>query len=99
MDTIPRDAATWAAGYVDYLRDALGAADTTRARHLPIVRRFITACAGPDAPDWTGLSVQQVTEFIRGEAAQRTLRANDDETSSPRKFSLEGAEGSSCSCP
>jgi hypothetical protein len=27
------------------------------------------------------------------------LRANDDETSSPRKFSLEGAEGSSCSCP
>jgi len=30
---------------------------------------------------------------------QGTLRANDDEASSPRKFSLEGAEGSSCSCP
>ncbi len=28
-----------------------------------------------------------------------TLRANDSETLSPRKFSLEGAEGSSCSCP
>jgi DNA end-binding protein Ku len=28
-----------------------------------------------------------------------TLRANEDETSSPREFSLEGAEGSSRSCP
>jgi len=60
MDTTHRDAAAWAAGYVDYLRDAVGAADATRARHLPIVRRFIVACFGPDAPDWTGLSVQQV---------------------------------------
>jgi len=30
----------------------------------------------------------RVFGWLRG-----TLRANDDETSSPRKFSLEGAEG------
>ncbi len=29
----------------------------------------------------------------RPEAEREPLRANDDETSSPRKFSLEGAEG------
>jgi len=72
MDTRHRDAAAWVAGYADYLRDAVGAADTTRARHLPTVRRFIAACSGLGGPDWTGLSVQRVTEFIRQEAAQRT---------------------------
>lgn len=86
MDTTHRDAAAWAAGYVDYLRDALGAADATRARHLPIVRRFIAACAGPDAPDWTGLSVQQVTEFIRGEAAQRTGHGRKAPACATRSF-------------
>ena len=39
MNTTYRDAAAWAAGYADYLRDAVGAADATRARHLPTVRR------------------------------------------------------------
>ena len=72
MDTTHRDAAAWVAGYADYLRNLVGAADTTRARHLPTLRRFIVACSGPDGPDWAGLSVQQVTEFIRHEAAQRT---------------------------
>ena len=72
MNTTYRDAAAWAAGYANYLRDAVGAADATRARHLPTVRRFIAACYGPGGSDWTGLSVQRVTEFIREEAAQRT---------------------------
>jgi integrase/recombinase XerD len=73
MDTTHHNTAeTWVAGYADYLRDAVGAADATRARHLPTVRRFIAACSGPGGPDWTGLSVQQVAEFIRQEAAQRT---------------------------
>ena len=73
MDTTDRNgAATWLADYADYLRDVVGAATATRVRHLPIVRRFMAACCGPDATDWAGLSVQQVTEFIRQEAAQRT---------------------------
>jgi hypothetical protein len=68
MDTTNNDAAFWIAGYTDYLRDVVGAADTTRLRYLPTVRRFIATCFGPSAPDWTGLSVLRVTEFIREEA-------------------------------
>jgi hypothetical protein len=34
MDTTHHNTAeTWVAGYADYLRDAVGAADATRARH------------------------------------------------------------------
>jgi len=44
-----------------------------------------------------GLSLAEAKQLTA--ALQAALRANDDETSSSRKFSLEGAEGSSCSCP
>lgn len=66
MDLTHRDADAWIAGYAHYLRDVLGAADATRLRHLLTVRRFVAACSGPGAPapEWTGLSFQQVTEFI-----------------------------------
>ncbi len=86
MNTTPHDTAAWVAGYVDYLRDLVGAADTTRARHLPTVRRFIAACSGPGGPDWTGLSVQQVAEFIRQEAAQRTGHGRKAPACATRSF-------------
>ncbi len=86
MDTTHRDAAAWVAGYADYLRDMVGAAGTTRARHLPTVRRFIATCSGPGGPDWTGLSVQQVTEFIRGEAAQRAGHGRKAPACATRSF-------------
>lgn len=86
MDTTHRDAAAWAASYVDYLRDVAGAADATRARHLPTVRRFIAACLGQGAPDWTGLSVQRVAEFIREEAARRTGHGRKAPASATRSF-------------
>ena len=38
MDTMNNDAAFWIAGYTDYLRDVVGAADTTRLRYLPTVQ-------------------------------------------------------------
>jgi len=34
MDTTHNDAAFWIAGDTDYLRDVVGAADTTRLRYL-----------------------------------------------------------------
>ena len=88
MDTTHRDAAAWIIGYADYLRDVLGAADTTRVRHLPTVRRFIAACSGQGAslPDWTGLSVQRVTEFVREEAAQRTGHGRKAPACATRSF-------------
>jgi len=85
MDTTDH-AGTWAAGYADYLRDVVGAATATRVRHMPIVRRLIAACSGPGGPDWTGLSVQRVTEFIQCEAAQRTGHGRTAPACATRSF-------------
>ncbi len=86
MNTTPHDAAAWVAGYVDYLRDLVGAADTTQTRHLPTIRRFIAACSGPGDVDWTELSVRQVAEFICGEAAQRTGHGRKAPACATRSF-------------
>jgi site-specific recombinase XerD len=86
MDTTHNDAAFWIAGYTDYLRDVVGAADTTRLRYLPTIQRFIAACSGPGIPDWTGLSVQLVTEFIREEAAHKTGHGRTAPASATRSF-------------
>jgi site-specific recombinase XerD len=55
-------------------------------RYLPTVQRFIAACSGPGAPDWTGLSVQLVTEFIREEAAHKTGHGRTAPASATRSF-------------
>src|SRR5271165_1022871 len=86
MDTTNNDAAFWIAGYTDYLRDVVGAADATRLRHLPTVRRFIATHSGQGAPDWTGLCVQRVTEFIRKEAAPRSGHGRAAPASATRSF-------------
>src|SRR5208282_2140488 len=86
MDTTNNDAAFWIAGYTDYLRDVVGTADATPLRYLPTVRRFIATCSGLGAPDWTGLSVLRVTEFIREEAARRTGHGRTVPASATRSF-------------
>jgi integrase/recombinase XerD len=86
MDTTNRDAAFWTDGYADYLRDVLGAADATRLRYLPTVRRFIATCSGPAAPNWIGLSVPLVTEFIRQEAVHRSGHGRTAPASATRSF-------------
>ena len=86
MDTTNNDAAFWIAGYTDYLRDVVGTADATPLRYLPTVRRFIATCSGLGAPDWTGLSVLRVTEFIREEAAPRTGHGRTIPASATRSF-------------
>lgn len=86
MDTTNSGAPFWSAGYADYLRDVMGAADSTRLRYLPTVRRFVAACSGPGGPDWTVLSVQRVTEFIRQEAACKTGHGRAAPASATRSF-------------
>jgi site-specific recombinase XerD len=86
MDTTDNGGASWIADYTDYLRDVVGAADATRLRYLPTLQRFIAACSNPGTPDWTGLSVQRVTEFIREEAAQKTGHGRTAPASATRSF-------------
>ena len=86
MDTTNNGAVSWIGDYTDYLRDVVGVADTTRLRYLPTVQRFIAACSGPGAPDWTGLSVQRVTEFLREEAAHKTGHGRTAPASATRSF-------------
>jgi site-specific recombinase XerD len=86
MDTPNNDAAFWIAGYTDYLRNVVGAADTTRLRYLPTVRRFIATCSGSGTPDWTALSVLRVTEFIREEAIHRSGHGRTAPASATRSF-------------
>ena len=86
MDTTNNDGAFWIAGYTDYLRDVVGAADTTQLRYLPTVRRFIGTCSGSGAPDWSCLSVLRVTEFIREEAVHRSGHGRTAPASATRSF-------------
>jgi hypothetical protein len=86
MDTTNNEAAFWIARYTDYLRDVVGAADATWLRHLPTVRRFIAVYCGLGAPDWTGLCVQRVSEFIRKEAAPRSGHGRAAPASATRSF-------------
>ncbi len=72
MDTPNNDAAFWIAGYTGYLRDVVGAADTTQLRYLPTVRRFIATCSGSGASDWTCLSVLRVQRDNQGECARQS---------------------------
>jgi len=85
MDTTDH-AGAWLAGYADYVRDVVGATAATRVRHMPIVRRLVAACSGPGGPDWAGLSVQRVTEFIRQEASQRTGHGRTAPACATRSF-------------
>src|SRR5271165_6000897 len=84
MDTTSNDGAFWIAGYTDYLRDVVGAADTTQLRYT--VRRFIATYSGSGAPDWTCLSVLRVTEFIRDEAVHRSGHGRTAPASATRSF-------------
>ena len=86
METTNNDAASWIAGFTDYLHDVVGATDSTRVRYLPTVRCFIAACSGSGVPDWTGLSVQRVTGFIREEAVYRSRHGRTAPASATRSF-------------
>ena len=86
MDTTNNDGAFWIAGYTDYLRDVVGAADTTQLRYLPTVRRFIATCSGSGTADWSCLSVLRVTEFIREEAVHRSGHGRTAPASATRSF-------------
>lgn len=58
----------WLVSYNRYLRDVVGAATATGVRHSRVIRRFMDACF---ERRWTDLSIERVTEFIRGDTASK----------------------------
>jgi len=86
MDTTNNDGDFWISGYIEYLRDVVGAANSTQLRYLPTVRRFIAICSESGTLDWTSLSVLRVTEFIQEEALHRRGHGRTAPASATRSF-------------
>jgi integrase/recombinase XerD len=69
VPTAPVD--QWLAAYDAYLKQVVGLAVGTCQGYLPMVRRFMNACFGSQAPDWQSLTAPMITTFVRHEAARR----------------------------
>ena len=60
----------WLADFDHHLDQVAGNAQRTRSNYLRYARRFLTECFGIDAPNWSVLQPEQVTEFVRSEASK-----------------------------
>jgi hypothetical protein len=59
----------WLADFDHHLDQVAGNAQRTRSNYLRYARRFLTECFGIEAPNWSVLQSEQVTEFVRSEAS------------------------------
>ena len=62
----------WLRRYEHYLEHILGAALRTRQRYLPLAKCFLATCVQSESWEWSALHAQEVTEFVRQQAALRT---------------------------
>jgi site-specific recombinase XerD len=60
----------WLAEYNAHLEQVAGLALSTRQGYRRIVRRFIVACFGAEAPDWQAVTAPMITAFVRHEATR-----------------------------
>jgi len=63
------EADQWLLRYEQYLDQVCGVAASTRYHYLRMARRFLTACFHTGHVDWQALHAQQITDFVRQEAA------------------------------
>jgi len=61
----------WLHRFSAHLRDLRGLAPLTCQGYLFFVRRFLTASGRTQAPDWLPLQAEELSEFVRREAAGR----------------------------
>lgn len=59
----------WLLRYARYLEQVCGIAASTRQHYLRMARRFLTACFPTGPVAWPALHAQQITDFVRHEAA------------------------------
>ena len=63
------EADQWLLRYEQYLAQVCGVAASTRYHYLRMARRLLTACFPTGHVDWPSLHAQQITDFVRHEAA------------------------------
>jgi len=61
----------WLQRYEQYLEQVRGVVASTRTPYLRMARRFLAACFGSDPLDWQSLRAQDITDFVRQEAATK----------------------------
>jgi integrase/recombinase XerD len=61
----------WLQRYEQYLEQVRGVAASTRTPYLRMAKRFLAACFGSDHLDWQSLRAQDITAFVRQEAATK----------------------------
>jgi site-specific recombinase XerD len=70
---VPSTAADhWMRRYEHYLEHVLGAALRTRQRYLPVAAGFLATCMQSESWEWRALRAEDITEFVRQQAALRT---------------------------
>jgi integrase/recombinase XerD len=61
----------WLQRYAQYLEQVRGVVASTRTPYLRMAKRFLAACFGSGHLDWQSLRAQDITDFIRQEAATK----------------------------
>src|SRR5262249_12129200 len=61
----------WLQRYEQYLEQVRGLVASTRTPYLRIAKRFLTACFSSKSLDWQSLRAQDITDFVRQEAATK----------------------------
>jgi site-specific recombinase XerD len=61
----------WLQRYEQYLDRVRGVVTSTRIPYLRMAKRFLAACFGSGPLDWQSLRAQDITDFVRQEAATK----------------------------
>jgi site-specific recombinase XerD len=65
------EAERWLKRYEQYLEQVRGVVASTRTPYLRMAKRFLTACFGLGQLDWQSIRAQEITDFVRQEAATK----------------------------
>jgi site-specific recombinase XerD len=76
----------WLGAYDAHLEQVAGLAFSTRQNYRYIVRGFLTTCFGTESPDWSALTAESITTFVRQEAAMRRNSGRKQPAGAIRSF-------------
>lgn len=80
------EAERWVASYDHHLEHAAGLSTGTRACYCRFARLLIAQCFGDRPLDWTALTAESLTEFVRQAAADRKPSSSRSPVTAVRSF-------------